>query len=125
MANDVGQAILDEVKRLGARFDRMESRMSAIEDVVADLDGRIKSFPDMHYLAAAAKAQLAQMREMKADAADFKVKIDEIYQSMATAPEIQNLREQVSRFRERSLDVDVRLGTIEGHLGIEGNPQPR
>jgi predicted nucleic acid-binding Zn-ribbon protein len=139
MPNSEIQAILDEVKGLGTRFDgverrlsavdnhlaAVERRMSSVEEALANVDGRIKSFPDMHYLTAAAKAQLTQTRELKTEMADVKVKLDEIYQSMATSPEIQHLREEVSHFREQSLNVDVRLGTIEGHLGIETNPQPR
>jgi hypothetical protein len=98
--------------------------MSNIETVVADLDGRIKSWPDMHYLGAAVKAQLVQTRDMKADVADIKVRMDEIYQGMATDPEIRNLRDEVSRFREQSLENEVRLGAIEGHLGIKNNVEP-
>jgi hypothetical protein len=117
--SDVGQAILDEIKRLGERFGRvedrvssldgrmgslesrmgsLESRMTSLEGVVADLDGRVKSWPDMHYLAAAAKAQLSHTREMKTDVANIKVKMDEIYQSMALNPEVQNLRDEVAHF---------------------------
>jgi hypothetical protein len=62
--NAIAQPFLDEIKRLAARFDRVEgrlsnldgrmstldSRMGTIESVVADLDGRIKSWPDMHDL---------------------------------------------------------------------------
>jgi hypothetical protein len=120
----LAQAFFEEVKRLAARFDRVEGRMSNIETVVADLDGRIKSWPDMHYLGAAVKAQLVQTRDMKADVADIKVRMDEIYQGMATDPEIRNLRDEVSRFREQSLENEVRLGAIEGHLGIKNNVEP-
>jgi hypothetical protein len=76
----------------------------------------------MHYLASAAKAQLVNSREFKTDVADLKVKIDEIYRSMATSPEIQGLRDEVTKFRDQSLDTDVRLGTVEGRLGIESRP---
>jgi DNA-binding transcriptional regulator YbjK len=120
----LAEAFLEEVKRLAARFERVEGRMANIEGVVADLDGRIKSWPDMHYIGAAMKAQLAQTREMKTDVADIKVRMDEIYQAMATDPEIKNLRDEVSRFREQSLENEVRLGAIEGHLGIKNNVEP-
>ncbi|MFZ0207631.1 MAG: hypothetical protein WAL59_16285 [Roseiarcus sp.] len=98
--------------------------MSTIEDVVADLDGRIKAWPDMHYLGAAAKAQIAQTRDMKADIAGIKVRMDEIYQAMATDPEVRNLREDVSRFRDQSLENEVRLGVIESHVGIKSAFEP-
>jgi hypothetical protein len=122
--NAIAQAILDETKRLGAKFDRIEGRMSKIESVVAELDSRIRGWPDMHYLVAAAKAQLTQTREIKTDIADTKVKIDEIYQAMATDPEIKSLREEVARFRDQSLETEVRLGTIEGHVGIKNSVEP-
>ena len=74
-----------------------EGRMSNIEAVVADLDSRIKAWPDMHYPGAAARAQLAQTREIKTDLAETRVRIDEICQAMATDPEIKSLREDVAR----------------------------
>ena len=118
MANEIdGQEILNEIRRVGDRLDTplsgLEKRMSTIEDVVAALDGRIKAWPDTHYLGAAAKAQIAQTRDMKADIAGIKVRMDEIYQAMATDPEVRNLREDVSRFRDQSLENEVRLGVIE------------
>jgi hypothetical protein len=120
----IAQAILDEMKRLGTRFERVEGRMSNIEGVVADLDGRIKAWPDMHYLGAAARAQLTQTREIKTDLAETRVRIDEIFQAMATDSEIKSLREEVARFRDQSLDVEVRLGTVEGHVGIKTDIEP-
>ena len=112
MANEIdGQKILNEIRRVGDRLDTrlsgLEKRMSTIEDVVADLDGRIKAWPDMHYLGAAAKAQIAQTRDMKADIAGIKVRMDEIYQAMATDPEVRNLREDLSRSRDQSLENEV------------------
>ena len=124
MANnsDVGQAILQGFERLNARLDRAEmrfdSRMSTIEAVVADIDGRLKAWPDMHYLAAAAKAQIAHLQEVKAEVGDVKVRLDEVCQAMATEPEIRNLRDDIARFPERSVGLDVRVGTIESHLGL-------
>ena len=124
MANnsDVGQAILQGFERLNARLDRAEmrfdSRMSTIEAVVADIDGRLKAWPDMHYLAAAAKAQIAHLQEVKAEVGDVKVMLDEVCQAMATEPEIRNLRDDIARFPERSVGLDVRVGTIESHLGL-------
>jgi len=120
----IAQAILDEMKRLGTRVERVEGRMSNIEGVVADLDGRIKAWPDMHYLGAAARAQLTQTREIKTDLAETRVRIDEIFQAMATDSEIKSLREEVARFRDQSLDVEVRLGTVEGHVGIKTDIEP-
>jgi hypothetical protein len=67
---------------------------------------------------------LTQTRELKADLADARVRIDEIYQAMATDPEIKSLREEVARFRDRSLEADVRPDTIEGHVGIKATVEP-
>jgi hypothetical protein len=96
----------------------LEVRMTTIETVVAALDGRMQSWPDMHFLAAATKAQLENTREIKTDLADAQIRIGEIFQVMPTAPEIRSLREDVARFREQSLETQVRLGAIEGRLGI-------
>jgi hypothetical protein len=130
--NEIGQALLDEIQRLGLRFERLEGRMSSlegrmsnIETVVADLDTRIKAWPDMHYLGAAAKAQLTQTREIKTELAETRVRIDEIYQSMTTDPEIKSLRDEVARFRDQSVETEVRLGAIEGHVGIASSIEPR
>ena len=43
--------------------------------------------------------------------------MDEIYQAMATDPEVRNLRDDVSRFRNQSIENEVRLGVIESHIG--------
>jgi phage gp16-like protein len=117
----IAQAILDEIKGLASRFERVEGRMSglerrmaALESVVADVDSRVKGWPDMHYLSAAAKMQLTRTQEVKNDLAEARVRIDEIFQAMATNIEIKNLREDVARFRDQSLETEVRLGTIEG-----------
>jgi hypothetical protein len=123
--NAIARDFLDEIKRLSTKFERIDGPMSQVESVVAELDSRIRGWPDMHYLVAAAKAQLTQTREIKTDIADTKVKIDEIYQAMATDPEIKSLREEVARFPDQSLETEVRLGTIEGHVGIKNSVEPR
>jgi len=105
-----------------ARLGSLESRSTAVEEAVAGLSIEIKTWPDMHYLASAAKAQLAHSRDFKADVSDLKVKVEEIFRSMATSPEIQGLRDEVSRFRDQSVDIDVRVGAVEGRLGIESRP---
>jgi chromosome segregation ATPase len=85
------------------RMSSIEGRMSTIETVVADLNFQIKTWPDMHFLAAAAKQQMEYSREMKADVADIKARMAEIYQSMATDAEINSLRDEVARFRDQSV----------------------
>ena len=105
-----------------ARLGSLESRSTSVEEAVAGLSIEIKTWPDMHYLASAAKAQLAHSRDFKADVSDLMVKVEEIFRSMATSPEIQGHREEASKFRNQSVDIDVRLGTVEGRLGIESRP---
>jgi hypothetical protein len=101
MASDdqtVLQAIAQLEARMESRLSGMEGRMSTIELVVADMDTRLKSWADMHYLTAAAKAQMVHTREIKSDVADIKVRMGDIYQAMATDPEIRSLREEVGAF---------------------------
>jgi len=102
-----------------------EARITKIEEVVADMDLRMKTWPDLHFLASAANTQIARTREMKADINEIKVRLKEIYQSMATDPEINTLREDVSRFRKQSVDLEVRVGTLKGHLGLDTTLTPR
>ncbi len=150
----IAQAILEEVRRLATRFERMEGRMSAlearmsalegrvsgvegrmstfesrmsgldarmtnIEDVVAALNLEKRTWPDMHFVGAAAKSQTSHSREIRAEVSDIRVRVEERYQAMATDPEIKSLRQEVSRFRDQSLTTDVLLGAIEGRLGIK------
>jgi hypothetical protein len=55
-------------------------------------------------------AGLIATRDMKADIARIKVRMDEICRAMATDPEVRNLREDVSRLRDQSLENEVCLG---------------
>ena len=133
------QAILQAIERVDARLERMEGRMSnlegrmatlegrmsTIELVVAEVDVRLKSWPDMHYLAAAARAQIAHSQQMKSDVSDIKIRMNEIYQAMATDPEIRNLREEVGRFRDQSVALEVCVTTLEGHAGLDTTLTPR
>jgi len=152
--NVIAQAILDEIKRLSTRFERVEGgismldnrmsnleagmskleartsnveiristlerRMANIETVVADLDTEIRTWPDMHFLGAAAKAQMTHSREIKNEVADIGVRVKERFRLLATNPEIKSLREEVSRCREWFVMTEVRLGAIEGRAGIK------
>jgi len=130
------EARLDGVE---ARLDRVEARLAklevettslgervtSLEHVVADIDVRLRSWPDMHFLAAAANAQLANAKDLKDYMFETKTRLKEIYQTMATDPEIDALRADVSHFRDQSVDIEVRLATVEGHLGIKPIRPPR
>ena len=117
-------ALDGRISTVDIHMSALERRMTNIETVVAELDVRIKTWPDMHFLAAAAKAQLIHSREIKADVVDIRIRVGEIYQAMATDPEIKSLREEVSGFRDRSLETEIRIGTIEGHIGIKSSFEP-
>jgi chromosome segregation ATPase len=106
------------------RLTTLEARMANIETVVAELDVRIKTWPDMHFLASAAKMQLKHTREIQSDLSDARIRISEIFQAMATDPEIKSLRDDVTRFREQSQSLEVRLGALEGRLGIRPPVEP-
>jgi chromosome segregation ATPase len=146
MVTDIGQAVLEGIERLGRRLEGVEgrlsttekhlsslntrmsvveNRMSKIEDVVAELDQYIKTWPDMHFPASATKRQISHTQAIKADVSDIKSRMGEIFQAMATDPEIRNLRQEVSQFRNQSVDLDVRIGTIESHLGLDVTPEPK
>ncbi len=99
--------------------------MAVIESVVAELNIELRSWPDMHFLAAAAKLHMNHIRAVKADVLDIKARIGEVFQTMATGPEIQMLRDEVSMFRDQSLEMEVRLGALEHRLGIRtATPAP-
>lgn len=117
-------AVETRLERVEGRQQVIEGRMAKIEQVVAELDTEIRTWPDMHYLAAAARAQMTYSRETRTDLTDLKVRMTEVFQSMATNPEVQALRDEVAQFRDQSIAIDIRLGTIEGHLGIRSEFQP-
>lgn len=113
------------VERLDGRVGKFETsveqlkeRMSKVEETGADINARLKSWPDLHFLAAA-KIQIAFAQEMKDHIFVSKTRMDEIYRCMATDPEIGALREDVSQFRKQSIEMELRLSTVEGHLGLE------
>ena len=111
--------------RVEHRFASTENRLEALEGVVADLDIRLKTWPDMHLLAATAKRQIGHMQQMQDELADIKTRMAEIYQAMATGPEIRLLREDVSGFRNQSVSLEVRVAAIESHLGLDHSTVPR
>jgi chromosome segregation ATPase len=104
------------------RLEIMEKRIAVLETVVAELNVELRSWPDMHYLASSSKVQMNQLRAVKVDVLDIKGRIGEVFQTMATAPEIQMLRDEVSMFRDQSLEMDVRLGVLERRAGIRAEP---
>ena len=121
---------------LEARMGGLEARVLSLEESVsalaietrantaglAALTAKVNSFPDMHYLMAAAKVQLDHVKDFRGWKAEQRVKNDEIYHSMATSSEITTLRHEVDDFRSEMTDTDVRLRSIEVRLGIQPPP---
>lgn len=118
---------------LETRMTGLEARMGSLEESVAaltvetransvglrELSVKVHSFPDMHFLMAAAKVQIEHIKDFKGWKAGQRIKIDEIYHSMATSSEIATLRHEVDDFRSELIDSDVRLRSIEARLGIQ------
>ena len=110
---------------LETRMGGIENRVLALEESVAALTletrantagllaltAKVNSFPDMHYLMAAAKVQIEHVKDFRGWKAEQRVKNDEIYHSMATSSEITTLRHEVDDFR-----------SIEARLGIQPPP---
>ena len=110
--------------RVEHRFASAENRLEALEGVVADLDIRLKTWPDMHLLAATAKRQIGHMQQMQDELADIKTRMAGIYQAMVTGPQNTPPREDVSGFRNQSVSLEVRVAAIESHLGLDQSTVP-
>jgi hypothetical protein len=99
----------------------MQTDMHALRADAEALKGKIDTWPDLHFLQAAAQKQVAEARE----AAEFRryveIKLDEIYGSMATSSEIKKLRQEVAKSLDRETELDLRISAIEMRLGIK-NP---
>ncbi len=99
----------------------MQADMHALRADAEALKGKIDTWPDLHFLQAAAQKQVAEARE----AAEFRryveIKLDEIYGSMATSSEIKKLRQEVAKSLDRETELDLRISAIEMRLGIK-NP---
>jgi uncharacterized coiled-coil protein SlyX len=118
MNGDIGQAILNGINEIKTSVGALEARMDGIETRLATIETRLTA---LSFLDAAARRQMTDVRTFQADVRDMKTKLDEIYGSMATSPKISRLREEVATNLEREQELDIRITTIETHLGLK-NP---
>jgi hypothetical protein len=95
--------------------------LTALRTDVAAIADEIHSWPDLHFLQAAAVQQFRDASEAREQRRYIEIRLDEIYSSMATGPEITGLRSDVTTSIDRQRELDLRISTIESHLGI-GNP---
>ena len=138
---DFGQAILDGLKNLETRLDRMderldrmgerldrmdarlgrienrldhaEVRLDALEKSVAHLRAEIEHLPDFSLMMARSAITLERLNGVRDDMRETKIRLDEVFQSMATAPEITSLREEVRQFRAAEIDREIRIRALE------------
>jgi len=99
----------------------IQSQLADLTSKVADLDRKFDALPDLHFLQAAAVRQIREATEARDYRRRTEMQLDEIYKSMATSPEIEKLRHEVAESLEHERNLDLRIATIEGHLGIS-NP---
>jgi hypothetical protein len=118
------EALRAELAPMREQLDRLpaiETRLAAFDERTAAVERKIESWPDVHFLQAAALRQIEETRALRDSQRHIETKLDEIYGSMVTSPEITRLREEVVASRNRDQELDLRIATIEGHLGLK-NP---
>jgi chromosome segregation ATPase len=103
---------------LESRVGSLETRAGAIETDLSELKQKIHSWPDMHFLNAAARAQHEHSQRVQTEIMDLKTKVDEFFGNMAAGSEIRVPRAEMSKYQGKSLETDLRLGRIERNLGI-------
>jgi hypothetical protein len=79
------------------------------------------SEPDLHFLGVAVRQLLSDARVARENERYIKARLDAIYMAMATSPEIKRLRDDVTKSLNHEDDLDIRVTTIESHLGLK-NP---
>ena len=84
-------------------------------------NGKIDSWPDLHFLQAAAQQQIRDANEARERSRYVEIKLGEIYGSMATSSEIEKLRKEVGESLDHERLPDLRVPAIESRLGIR-NP---
>ena len=95
--------------------------LRTIQADLADLKSKFAALPDLHFLQAAAVRQLREATEARDFRRSAEIKLNEIYGSMATSSEIDKLRTEVAQTLDRERELDLRVATIESHLGLS-NP---
>jgi chromosome segregation ATPase len=109
------------VASIDVRLASLEGKVASLDENFGALNQRIDSWPNMHFLMTAARKQVEYSIKTDEHLLNIETRIDEIQRMMPTAPEIAKLRDEVTRslaFRQR---LDMRVSTLEAHLGLE-NP---
>ena len=119
--SDAGQAILEAIEGLKSTVQGLDSRVQGLDSRLSDLERKMNTWPDLHFLQAAAQRQIGEAREARDHRRHIEIKLDEIYGSMATSSEIAKLRDEVAKSIDREDALDLRVATIESRLGIK-NP---
>jgi chromosome segregation ATPase len=110
-----------KVASIDVRLTSLEGKVASLDENFGALNQRIDPWPDMHFLMTAARKQVEYSIKTDEHLLNIETRIDEIQRMMPTAPEIAKLRDEVTRslaFRQR---LDMRVSTLEAHLGLE-NP---
>ena len=116
-----------------AGLENLDGRLAALDAGVKNLDERLASLDartaglenlDLHFLQSTVRRLLDEQRDTSDALRQIEIKMDEIYSSMATSPEIKRLREAVSDSVTRERELDIRLSTIESRLGLKNPLEP-
>jgi hypothetical protein len=99
----------------------LQDALAPIESRLAAIEANIASWPDLHFLQAAAQQQQREASEARDSRRNVEIKLDEIYGSMATSSEITRLRTEVATSIEHERELDLRISAIESRLGVR-NP---
>jgi hypothetical protein len=90
----------------------MQTDIRALRADVAAFEGKIRAWPDLHFLQAAVQQQLGEAREARDHRRDVAIKLNEIYGSMATSSEIGKLRDEVAESIDHEKALDLRVAAI-------------
>jgi len=107
--------------RTDGRLDRIDGNLAALRTDIDAVNGKIDTWPDLHFLQAAAQQQIRDANEARERSRYVEIKLGEIYGSMATSSEIEKLRKEVGESLDHARLLDLRVSAIESRLGIR-NP---
>ncbi len=109
MTTETDATIMQLLKDIAERLSALEARTAALANA------------DFGFLQAAALRTIADAKEAREFQRRTDIKLEVIYGSMATGPEIKKLREEASRSIDHETELDLRISAIETRLGIK-NP---
>jgi chromosome segregation ATPase len=116
-------AVKSDQTALRTDMSAVKSDLATVKSDQTALRSEIRSWPDLHFLQALALQQFREAGEARERQRYMEIRLNEIYSAMATGPEITGLRSEVTTSIDRQRELDLRISTIESHLGI-GNPVP-